>query len=300
MLSQPVSIEPEAAHDPKAPGQQSPDQPSSNRQAQDTHYYRGILHDLIDMGTDLARMVHRQAMSQAEATTQGSDSDTRRINEDPVPDAGTDQHPMPQPDLIIAFDRIARAIRRTIALARKVANPPPPHGNVEHVTGEQQRILKRKRIIRDVEDAIQRAARDNEVEKLHAELSERLDAPDLDDDIDHRPAADIIAEICRDLGIAAQPGTRPWKRRTPQDIAALCARAAMPRRARPTSPSQATATGNDPPAKPAAQDDPLPRSRPISPPPPAPDLPIKPTSVARRCQEHRPAAPTKFACRPSG
>lgn len=46
---------------------------------------------------------------------------------------------------------------------------------------------------------------------------DRLDAPDLEDDITTRPVADIT-EICRDLGRDALPGTHPWTRRTPNDI----------------------------------------------------------------------------------
>ncbi len=88
------------------------------------------------------------------------------------------------------------------------------------------RTAARKRIIRDVEDTIQRKTKDDEAERLHAELLERLDAPDLDDDIDHRPVAEIIEDICRDLGIANYPGAHPWKRRTPADIAILADRAA--------------------------------------------------------------------------
>ena len=68
-----------------------------------------------------------------------------------------------------------------------------------------------------------------EAEALHAELYERLDTLDLDDDIDTLPIADIIAAIRRDLGIAAHINSRgisPWKRRTPADVHDLCARAA--------------------------------------------------------------------------
>ena len=36
----------------------------------------------------------------------------------------------------------------------------------------------------------------------------------------------IIADICRDLGLGAMPGTHPWMRRRPADVAALFARAA--------------------------------------------------------------------------
>ena len=50
--------------------------------------------------------------------------------------------------------------------------------------------------------------------ELHAELYERLDRPELAVEL-NRPVADIIAEISRDLSLAAIPGMNdPWKRRT--------------------------------------------------------------------------------------
>jgi hypothetical protein len=170
----------------------------------DQDYYRQVLHDLIDMGTDLARQVHQQATRAAEAQT-----------------AALPPHPVPEPpDPTIAFDRIARAIRRSIALARHIAEARPAR-SAPHAT------IARRRILREVEDVIQRTATGARAESLHAEALDRLDGPDLADEIGHLPVATIVADICRDLGIAAKGGTRPWKRRTPDDIALLCARAAQ-------------------------------------------------------------------------
>ena len=165
----------------------------------DAAYYRDVLHELIGMGLDIARAVHAQAQTEATA-------DTAAL----APLAG-------------AFDRVSRAVRRTIALARRLDDPAPrPAG--------KQRAAARARILRHVEDAIHRGERPGNHDRLHAELHERLDGPDLDDEIDHRDIPDIVADICRDLGIAGPPGPQPWKRRTPADIAALCARAARPPR----------------------------------------------------------------------
>jgi len=65
-----------------------------------------------------------------------------------------------------------------------------------------------------------------------------MDAPDLDRDIANRPIDDIIKDILRDLGLAALPGTRPWKRRTPADIEQLNARAAAPSRPAGSTPRE--------------------------------------------------------------
>jgi hypothetical protein len=90
-----------------------------------------------------------------------------------------------------------------------------------------RRTAARKRIIRGVEDAIACRAPAGEQEALHAEFLERLDRPDLEEDIAVRSTAEIVADITRDLGIAGLHGTHPWKRRIPHDIAILNARAEM-------------------------------------------------------------------------
>ncbi len=203
------------------------------------------------MGTGLARLLHQQATAQAAQRTA-----TPATQQDPAPQPV----PAPAPDALIpdtlisiaaAFDCTARAVRRSIALARSLADPVPPAQDPA-----QHRAAIRKRILREVEDTIQRTApssdqaasgdasfedadsEDTSAKALTAELHDRLDAPDLDDDISSRPVAEIITEICRDLGLAALPGAHPWKRRTPADLKQLCARAAAPSDAR--QPSAAT------------------------------------------------------------
>ncbi len=124
----------------------------------------------------------------------------------------------PQSSLLDAYERITRSIRRSIMLYMKLVAPVKQPAS-------QQRIAARKRIIRDVEDAIQSKAPADEQEKLHAELLERLDRPDLEYDIANRPIADIVTDMCRDLGIAGLYDAHPWKRRIPHDIDILNARA---------------------------------------------------------------------------
>ncbi len=227
---------------PVYPTQAEPhDQPG--QQAADAQYYRHVLHDLINMGTDLAHLLHQQAAAQAARQPPVPARQATEARPAPAPDAApgpaTDLTPhfglSFGPDLTASFDRIARAVRRSIALARTLAEPIPLARNPA-----QHRAGVRKRIIREVEDAIQRASDNAErpgaerpdAESLRAELRDRLDAPDLDDDIATRPIAEIITEIRRDLGLASLPGDHPWKRRTPEDIQQLCARAAAPSRTR--------------------------------------------------------------------
>ncbi|GAC1338100.1 MAG: hypothetical protein NVSMB18_03960 [Acetobacteraceae bacterium] len=169
---------------------------------------RNALDELIDLGMDVARRIHHQIAAETPA------------------EAPAD-HPPAKPLLALAaaFDRTARGIRRTVMLVRRLDEPALR-------TPDERRRAARRQIIRDVEDAIaRRDPASAEADSLHAELRERLDAPDFIGDLDHRPVADIITELCRDLGLAGPPAhlaPSPWKRRTPADIAALRARAASP------------------------------------------------------------------------
>ena len=196
----------------------TPDDPGQS--ATGTHRHSQALDDLVTMGTSLARLLHAQAIRQAEAADAA-------VPPHPIPGAPHEPPATALITLTTAFDRIARAVRRCVALARKLdepvrATPDPAH----------RRTAARREVIRAVEDTIHRTAHEGDrAETLHAELRDRLDDPDLEDDLAHRPIADIIAEIRRDLGLASPPGDHPWRRRTPADIRDLNARAAAPSRA---------------------------------------------------------------------
>ena len=206
------------------------DDPGPHGTDADTQHHGHVLNALVDLGASFARLLHDQAVAQA------GQHAPAQPGPQPAPDLAT---PAMAPDLTTlatAFDRTARAVRRCIALARALAAPLPPAPDPA-----RHRAAARKRIIRDVEDRIVRTINPNSdaAEALAAELHDRLDAPDLDDDIATRPTADIIAEICRDLGLAAPPGDTAWKRRTPIDLQHLAARAAAPTpQPRPHGPSR--------------------------------------------------------------
>ncbi len=197
----------------------TPPNPTTPTQAgEHTDYYRTILHRLIDIGASIAGVLEHQATAQPQPT---------------APD-----HPSPPPpptpgDIAAAYERISRAVRRSITLARHLDEPPGKAA--ASAPQAPDRTAARKTIIRVVEDEIDRVCGDDAA-AVHAELRERLDAPDLDDDLRHLPVQDIIARICRDLGIAEDFGLNLWKRRTPEDLAELAARAAQPANAEPPKP----------------------------------------------------------------
>ncbi len=211
-------------------------------------YYTRVLHELIDVGVEIARTLPAQARAQA---ADGAHAEPGAATAAPGRDEPKDDTPPAPTDIALAYDRITRAVRRTILLARKLTEPAPAPDTAAAQAAARHRVASRKRIIREVEDAIGRAtqgsATHTRAETLHAELLDRLDGPDLDEDIGHRPAADIVADICRDLGIAAAYGANPWRRRTPTDIEILCARAAAPAVAARTTPAAQPGGGPNPP-----------------------------------------------------
>ena len=223
--------------------------PDPGQQAEDAQYYRQVLHDVIGMATDLARTLHAQATTPPRPTPAQAPPNTIEI--------------------AAAFDRIARAIRRSITLARHLNDPIKPAPDPAH-----HRAAARAQVIRTVEDRIHRAAHEGDrAESLTAELRDRLDGPDLDADLATRPIADVITEICRDLGLAAPHGDTPWRRRTPADLAELRARAAAPSRAAGT-PQTA-----QPPHPPRIHQPP---AHPGTPAPPAAAILLHPTRLRRR------------------
>lgn len=171
--------------------------------AEDAQFFRAVLHEIINAGVDHVRI------GVAHAKARAADNEAT-----PAQDA-------------VAYDRLSRSVRRSIMLAQRVTDR----------SALARRTLARKQIIRGVEDAIHRTTPDQaKRETLQAELQERLDRPDLLEEVDLRPASQIIAEFCRDFALAG-PG-QPYLRRTPEDIDRLQARA-LPV-ARPGEPARDT------------------------------------------------------------
>ena len=160
-------------------------------------YYRGVLHELIEMGMDLARAAHREVVAAQEAEAE----------------AGVGA------EMTGRFERVSRCVRRSILLARTLDVPVVARGG--------GLAAGRRRVLRAVEDRIDGCAEGVVAERLHGELLERLDGPELDEEILSRPVDEVIRDICRDLGLEDHPGLPPRKRRSPADVALLSARAGL-------------------------------------------------------------------------
>lgn len=215
-------------------------QPDPGPNAAETQLYREALHDLIDMGSDLARQLQEQAIFQA--APQARAKPLRLVT------AATPAPP-PDPDVLIeaaaAFSRIANAVCDGIVLAQSLDALKQPAKSPA-----TRRAAARKYTPRALRSIVQRPADSLECdppETLDADLLDPLEV--FDYDTGSRPAAEIIARICRELSRAALPGTRPWKHRTPADIEQLVTRAAAGRDA---GQSSAEPQGGHPTAIPRA------------------------------------------------
>lgn len=283
------------------PGHQAQGAQTPDAQAASAQRHHQVLDGLINIGADFARLLHSQALLQAQPAPQPGQPPATHPKPAPAPSPA----PGTLVDLAAAFGTISRAVRRCIMLAQALANPKQPAAPANDPA--RHRTAVRKRIIREVEDAIHRTANEGaSAERLTAELRERLDAPDLEDDINSRPVADIIRELCRDLGLFSAPNDPQWKRRTPAIIEQLCARAAQPSRPRHPSPMPQDAGPSAAQPSPAGQPPPDPPldGHPASSPQPA-DTPRAPSNlqVGHRLPRHwpdnpaEPAAPQRHATR---
>ena len=174
--------------------------------ANHTQYYQDVLHELINLGTRLAQKLEAD--------------------------------PDPKSDPIIAYERIAKTIRRTIALARDLEKPVRARRSFD-------RTAARKKIIRGVENEIGLDIKGPESESFREELLDRLDAPEFEHDLETLTADQIIKQICFDIGLPGISGAKPWKRRPPEQIRLIHARAAAPPgKIRSPTPSPARGRGS--------------------------------------------------------
>jgi hypothetical protein len=137
-----------------------------------TERHLRLLAELAELGMTLARTVVAQA--------------------EEAPSVG-------DPGLMLS--RIARAVRQTLALEAKLAE--------DHQVRRQREtrelgFRRQAKVRRIVEQAIEADADDSEIDNLLCDLNERLDDRD-DTDFTDRPLIEVVAAICRDLGVTFDP-----------------------------------------------------------------------------------------------
>ena len=214
----------------------------ASQRDEDAQYYRQVLHELVEIGARLARTIDRQAAAEPGAAPEQADQ--------PAPASDL------TPKLAIAFDRVARTVRRTIALARTLTDPAPPRPS-----GRAAEAARRHR------HAARRETDGAEAEAPHADLHERPEGPDPgldldpdDGDLDERSLADLLALIPRDLGLAALTDAQLSQRRAPADADAPRPRAVRPSTGQPRGAQPAAPPGAVPPQAPPTPGAPRPTS----------------------------------------
>jgi uncharacterized membrane-anchored protein YjiN (DUF445 family) len=163
---------------------------------------------LGEIGLELARLVRRQAVEQAAAN----------------PDGAVDE------SLGLVFARIARAVRQTFALEARLAED---RRTAEAAT-TARRVERRKTKVRTaVERVLDAEAVESDAENLFYDLTERLETDYEDADFADRPIGELVARICRDLGV-----TPDWSLWQDEDwaIEARGAELAVPAEGGPAQP----------------------------------------------------------------
>jgi hypothetical protein len=154
----------------------SPDhQPDESAEARTARHLRGLA-ELGEIGLELARLVRRKAVEQAEAS----------------PDGAVDEH------LGLVFARIARAVRQTFALEARLGEE-----SRKAAAAETRRHVERRktRVRTAVERVLDAEADQSDAENLFYDLTERLETDYEDADFTDRPVGELVARICRDLGV---------------------------------------------------------------------------------------------------
>ncbi|HVJ53003.1 MAG TPA: hypothetical protein VM689_11095 [Aliidongia sp.] len=154
-----------------------------------------LLEELIDIGMDLARSVREQAL-------------------DPDGKLGAGE-------AATAFAHITKSVRLTIALKNKLIEDRDRATRKRAEAAESEAQQRRRtlawnrsnervrRVKHAVRQAIERDVDESDVENLLADLNERLEDEDILADLRERSVSEVVARICRGLGI--KPDWRLWE-----------------------------------------------------------------------------------------
>jgi hypothetical protein len=185
--------------------------------------FRDALAELVQIGLSVARLVGRVAEAEtalaeaashinaAEGVSPLAESLAQAIEADRAAAAAAEarQTVVARAEIVsVAFARVSRAIRLTVLLAERL-----DRGWATRRVADDRFAMARRQIARGVEDAIGREADGERAEQLTEALAERLESLDVENELSERPAEEIIAEICRELGLAkAQMTAYPTSR----------------------------------------------------------------------------------------
>ncbi len=173
--------------------------------------FRDALAELVQLGLRVARMVAEVADAEtalAEAARQAGAAEgasplatslAEAIEADRAAAAAAEarQTVVARAEAVAAaFRQVARAVRLTMAQAERLDRGWARGGRVD-----DRHAMAQRQIARGVEDAIAREAGGERAERLRETLTERLDSPDWEDLLEDRSPEEVIAIICRYLGL---------------------------------------------------------------------------------------------------
>ena len=134
-------------------------------------------------------------------------------------------------DVALAYSRLSRAVRQGILLQTHLLDEPEEKATPEaKAKAEREEVFlswlepddsKRAARADHIEYIVERMARDQgepeeTVERLAREAAERVEKIEVYGDLAYRPISEVLAEICRDLGLKpdwAVLATHSWARR---------------------------------------------------------------------------------------
>ena len=158
-----------------------------------------VLQELTEIGMEIARALKAEALARVDAEPAAA----------PV---------FGKADLGLVFSRIAKAVRQTVALEMRIAEglqigraeEQRRQANVRQLELQHRQEDVREYVAEAVAaDAERRGSSDNEVERLLADLDERLEDGLYDDRLADAPFPELIERICADLGVLVD--WRLWK-----------------------------------------------------------------------------------------
>jgi len=189
--------------------------------------FRDALAELVQNGLSVSRLLARTADAEtalaeaaaqirvAEGVSPFATSLAEAIEADRAIAAAAEARPTVvarAETIAAAFARVSRAIRLTIMLAERLER-----GWARGGVSDDRRTMARRQIAREVEDAIDREAGERP-ERL-TEALDRLESLDVEDELADRPVEEVVAEICRLLGLdpARLPVRPPFRDPPRQD-----------------------------------------------------------------------------------
>jgi hypothetical protein len=149
-----------------------------------------MLGELAELGLEVARIVERRAKAVDAGT---SDADLQGV--------------------AMAYARVARAVRMTLLLQSRLINELKSHemaaareAALALRAEDRARLAPHEEHKARVERIVERVAKaqvddEDEVERLVDEAGERLDDDDIYGDVTARPIGELVALVCRDLGL---------------------------------------------------------------------------------------------------